>query len=97
MELPTSHFKRVWRDKFAKSISKFGKESVRSATKFLTGHCELNYHINKYKPNKIPKTCPHCLMEEETVGHFVGRCPKCSSGLNNERLTLTHTTLVPRK
>ena len=77
-ELPTSHFKRVWRDKFAKSISKFGKESLRSATQFLTGHCELNYHINKYKPNKIPKTCPHCLMEEETVDHFVGRCPKWS-------------------
>jgi hypothetical protein len=46
-ELPTSHFKRVWRDKFTKSISKFGKESQRSAIQFLTGHCELNYHINR--------------------------------------------------
>ena len=45
-----SHRKK--RDKFTKSISKFGKESLRSATQFLTGHCELNYHINKYKPNE---------------------------------------------
>ena len=48
--LPSSHFKRVWRDKFARSLRKFGKDSLRSATQFLTGHCELNYHINKYKP-----------------------------------------------
>ena len=75
---PPTHFKRVWREKFAKSTSKFGKESLRSATQFLTGHCELNYHINKYKPNKIPKTCPHCLMAEETINHFIGQCPKWS-------------------
>jgi ribonuclease HI len=77
-ELPSSHFKRVWRDKFTKSISKFGKESLRSATQFLTGHCELNYHINKYKPNDTPKTCPHCLTAEETMNHFIGQCPKWS-------------------
>ena len=76
--LPPSHFKRVWRNKFARSIPKLGKESLRSATQFLTGHCELNYHLNKYKPDKIPKTCPHCLMDEETVHHFIGQCPKWS-------------------
>jgi hypothetical protein len=66
------------RDKFTKSISKFGKESLRSATQFLTGHCELNYHINKYKPNETPKTCPHCLTAEETMNHFIGQRPKWS-------------------
>ena len=76
--LPPSHFKRVWREKFARSIRKLGKESLRSATQFLTGHCELNYHINKYKPDKVPKTCPHCLMDEETINHFIGQCPKWS-------------------
>ena len=77
-DLPPSHFKRVWRDKFTRSILKLGKKSLRSATQFLTGHCELNYHINKYKPNKVPKTCPHCLMAEETINHFIGQCPKWS-------------------
>ena len=76
--LPSSHFKRVWRDKFARSLRKFGKDSLRSATQFLTGHCELNYHINKYKPDKVPKTCPHCCMDEETINHFIGQCPKWS-------------------
>ena len=76
--LPNTHFKRVWRQKFARSIPKLGKESTRTATQFLTGHCELNYHINKYKPTTVPKTCPHCLMEEETMNHFIGQCPKWS-------------------
>ena len=75
-KLPPSHFKRVWREKFAKPISKLSKESLRTVTQFLTGHCELNYHINKYKPDKVPKTCPHCLIEEETINHFIGQCPK---------------------
>ena len=26
----------------------------------------------------VPKTCPHCLMEEETMNHFIGQCPKWS-------------------
>jgi hypothetical protein len=36
-KLPPSHFKRVWRQKFVKSISKFGKEDPRTAIQFLTG------------------------------------------------------------
>ena len=73
---PPSHFKQVWREKFAKPISKLSKESLRTVTHFLTGHCELNYHIEKFKPDKVSKTCPHCLMEEETINHFIGQCPK---------------------
>ena len=40
--LGEGHFQRVWRQKFARSIPKLGKESTRTATQFLTGHCELN-------------------------------------------------------
>ena len=45
----------------------------------LTGHVTLNYHLNKYKPDKISKTCPHCLAEEETTNHYIGQCPKWSA------------------
>ena len=50
--------------------------NLRRATQFLTGHAALNYHLHKYKPEKISATCPHCLAEEETVNHFMGKCPK---------------------
>ena len=39
---------------------------------------ELNYHINKFEPTTVSKTCPHCLMEEETINHFIAQCPKWS-------------------
>ena len=78
-KLPSSHTKRVWRDKFSKELPKLNRGNLRRATQFLTGHTVLNYHLNKYKPNKIPSTCPHCLAEEETVNHFMGQCPKWSS------------------
>ena len=96
--LPNTHFKRVWRQKFARSIPKLGKESTRTATQFLTGHCELNYHINKYKPTTVPKTCPHCLMEEETMNHFIGQCPKWSyqRGGYFESFYLSVTDLVDK-
>ena len=41
------------------------------------GICMI-FMINKYKPTTVPKTCPHCLMEEETMNHFIGQCPKWS-------------------
>ena len=69
---------RVWRQKFARSIPKLGKDRTRTTTQFLTGHSELNSRINKFKPTTrtVPKTCPHCLMEKETMNHFIGQCPK---------------------
>ncbi len=76
--LPSSHFKRLWRDNFSKEITNLNRKDLRVATQFLTGHAALNYHLNKYKPNETPKTCPHCLVEDETVNHFLGQCPKWS-------------------
>ena len=74
------HTMRVWRQKFARSIPKLGKDRTRTTTQFLTGHSELNSRINKFKPTTrtVPKTCPHCLMEKETMNHFIGQCPKWS-------------------
>ena len=40
-------------------------------TIFLTGHVALNYHLNKYKPHKISKTCPDCLAAEEMINHYI--------------------------
>ncbi|KAL5251137.1 hypothetical protein ACHWQZ_G016753 [Mnemiopsis leidyi] len=69
------HFRTVWRESYTKSLSNLGKNKPRAATQYLTGHCELNYHLNKYKPKSISKICPHCSMEEETMNHFIGQCP----------------------
>ena len=39
----------------------------------------LNYHLNKYKPDKISTTCPHCLAAEDRTNHYIGQCPKWSA------------------
>ena len=77
--VPPSHFSRVWRDKFATVIPKLNRGNLRKVTMFLPGHSTLNYHLNKFKPQLISKTCPHCLAEEETTNHFIGHCPKWSA------------------
>ena len=69
------HFRTVWRSSYTKSLSNLGKNKLRAATQYLTGHCELNYHLNKFKPHSIPKLCPHCDMDDETINHFIGQCP----------------------
>ena len=78
-DAPPSHFTRVWRKNFSKSIHNLNRGNLRKATMFLTGHVTLNYHLNKYKPDKISKTCPHCLAVEETTNHYIGQCPKWSA------------------
>ena len=94
------HTMRVRRQKFARSIPKLCKESTRTTTQFITGHCELNSCINKFKPTTptVPKTCPHCLMEKETMDHFIGQCPKWSyqRGGSIESFYLSVTDLVDK-
>ena len=77
--LQERHIKLAWREIFYPTITKLKRDRLRLATHFLTGHAALNYHLNKFKPLTIPKTCPHCEMEDETVTHFMGRCPKWSA------------------
>ena len=69
----------MWRDKFDPTLRKLKRGKLRLATQFLSGHAAVNYHLNKFKPLTISKTCPHCLYEDETVTHFMGKCPKWSS------------------
>ena len=45
-------------------IYNLNRGNLRKATMFLTGHATLHYHLKKYKPDKISKTCPHCLAAE---------------------------------
>ena len=35
------------------SIHNLNRDNLRKATMFLTGHVALNYHLNKYIPDKI--------------------------------------------
>jgi hypothetical protein len=90
---PPSHFKRVWRQKFAKSISKFGKEDLRTATQFLTRHCEPNYHINKYKHQQVSKTCPRCHISEETMNHLSDNV--LSGLINEEDILIPFISVLP--
>ena len=41
--MSTTHFKRVWKDKFANSIPNLGKESTRTATQFPTGRLYIPF------------------------------------------------------
>ena len=40
----------------------------------MTEHIALNHHLNKIKV-EASSLCPHCLLESETVGHFLGKFP----------------------
>ena len=74
----SSFFSTMWREKFTKDIEKLSKNNLRIATHILTGHAALNYHLNKYKPIKIKKACPHCSDADETITHYLGKCSKWS-------------------
>ena len=39
----------------------------------MTEHIALNHHLNKIKVD-ASSLCPHCLLEREMVGHFLGKC-----------------------
>ena len=52
---------RVWRKNFSKSIHNLDVVTFGKTIIFVTGHVALIYHRNKYKPDKISKTCPTAL------------------------------------
>ena len=72
----TTHFKRTWRDKYTRELVKLSRPGLRIATQLLSGHAAVNYHLHKYKPYSTSKTCPFCEEEDETINHFIGKCPK---------------------
>jgi ribonuclease HI len=71
-----TQFKNTWRDSYVKELAKLNRSDLRIATQILTGHASINYHLHKYKPHTISKTCPFCKEEDETINHFIGKCPK---------------------
>ena len=71
---PPKMFNMMWRDKFAKELSSMSRRDLRVATQLLTGHAALNYHLRKLNP-AVNTTCPLCECEDETVSHFLGKCP----------------------
>ena len=71
-----THFKKSWRDDYTKVLARLNRQDLRIATQVLTGHAAVNYHLHKYKPRMINKTCPFCKEEDETINHFIGKCPK---------------------
>ena len=50
------------------------RKEYRLAIHLMTGHIALNHHLNTIKV-EASSLCPHCLLESETVGHFLGKCP----------------------
>ena len=77
-ENPPRMFNMMWRDHFMKELPGMSRRDLRVATQLLTGHAALNYHLKKLNPAVNP-TCPLCGCEDETVSHFLGKCPSLGS------------------
>ena len=71
----TGHVKKAWRDKFKQELAYANRNRLRIATQYLSGHATVNYHLHKYRPD-IPKLCAYCGDEDETIEHFIAKCPK---------------------
>ena len=50
------------------------REDFSNMASVLTGHCRLNRHLNLLGIVDS-SVCGHCNEEEETPGHYLGRCP----------------------
>ena len=53
---------------------KNNRKELRIATQLITGNIGLNYHLHKINRSET-SLCETCELEEETVEHFIGRCP----------------------
>jgi ribonuclease HI len=72
------HSKRALDNKkeHVKNIKKLlnNRNNYRIAIQLISGQAGLNYHLYKIHQTNT-KTCPKCELEDETVEHFLGRCP----------------------
>jgi len=68
------------------------REDYRIATQLLTGHAGLNSHLFKMKIT-THKTCEQCEEEDETVQHFLGKCP----AFYNLRMETFHTHIINKE
>ena len=88
-----THCKKALNNKQAhiksmKSIQK-NRKDYRTATQLLSGHAGLNDHLFKMRLTET-KSCESCGEENETVEHFLGKCP----ALYNTRLEIFHTHII---
>ena len=88
-----THCKKALNNKQAhiksmKSIQK-NRKDYRTATQLLSGHAGLNNHLFKMRLTET-KSCESCGEENETVEHFLGKCP----ALYNTRLEIFHTHII---
>ena len=65
------------------------RKDYRTATQLLTGHAGLNSHLYKMRLSE-QKTCNQCNEEDETVQHFLGKCP----AYYNLRMEIFHTHII---
>ena len=69
------HFKKAWRDKFKQELAYANRNRLRITTQYISGHATVNNHLHKYRLD-IPKLCAYCGDEDETIEHFIAKCPK---------------------
>ena len=72
-------------------IKTITRKRLRLITQVITGHCALNYHLHKIKRAETP-TCEKCNDEDETMGHFLGKCPALSE-LRMEHLDTRYSNI----
>ena len=66
--LPSTHFQ--------KAVAKLPKRHTSILFQLRTGHVPLNKHLHRISKADQPY-CPHCPCQQETVLHFLLKCPHC--------------------
>lgn len=59
---------------YTKQILEWSRKDLRILTGLLTGHCCLNYHLNKIGLSSS-SDCRFCCVEDETAEHILCACP----------------------
>lgn len=73
VEQRCEHTKYFVRNMDTKQLMKMPKSEIRICIGLITGHCSLNYHLNKLRMRDDPD-CDLCGRENETARHIVCDC-----------------------
>ena len=65
-------------DKLSKSFGKIKRDELGKMVSFITGHCNMNRHLNLIDPSH-DLNCRLCGEEEETPEHVLTSCPSLIS------------------
>ncbi|KAG7086882.1 hypothetical protein E1B28_002802 [Marasmius oreades] len=87
-------FTRLWpggatqsSNMFRRLATDLPKKHTSVLTQLLTGHIGLNHYLHRFNIAESP-TCPCCKESEETVVHFLLRCPAHTRERNRLRTRL---------